>query len=123
MNHYDYEQRIKREEEILDFIDVIRNLTIQNIDHNYFHLDTLTEQTMQSCADEIVNLISISHTKLEGIVYNNILQEAIRNFVIDFIKHEHDDLISMGSASSNYWNKMLDSRALLINILRNNQKK
>ena len=119
MSFYNYQERIKREDEICIFIDSIRNRASEISENLYIDKEFLDNPDIQQCIDEVWIYILGSVTKPLWLVCNNIVKEAVSSFVYNIIKHEYDNFVSMGSASSNYWNKMLDARSNLSEILHN----
>jgi hypothetical protein len=116
---YNYQESLKKEDEICNFIDTIRNMTSEIIESRYIDKEYLNPQDIQRCIDDVWYYVLETIKKPTWVVCNNILKEGVSSFVHNFIKHEHDNLVSMGSASSIHWNNMLDSRSNLYEILRN----
>jgi hypothetical protein len=117
MSNYDYQHRIKKEDFISDFIDLIRNLSRKIGNVRYIEKEMLDSDDIQLCIDEVLIQLSNLESNPQWLVWNDTLRQSISSFVYNFIKHEHDNFISMGSASSNYWNNMITSRSKLYEIL------
>lgn len=118
MSQYNYQERMKREDEICNFIASIRNSVTQNSENLYIDKESLNADDITKCIDAVwINILE--STKPVWIVCDTKLKEKISEYISNFIKYEHDNLVSIGSASINYWNNMLDSRSNLTEILRN----
>ena len=118
MAQYNYQERMKREDEIYNFIDSIRDSVSENSENLYIDKESLSTDDINNCIDAVWTNITES-TKPEWIVCDSKLKESIAEYVYNFIKYEHDNLVSIGSASINYFNNMLDSRSNLSKLLRN----
>jgi hypothetical protein len=118
MSKFDYNERIKHEYDITLLIDFIRNITRKMFKSLYLEKEILSDSDIQHCIEQVwVNILN-SDCKPDWLVYTNPVKENITSFIHNFIKHEHDNCVSMGSASSIYWHKMLDSRYNLYELLR-----
>jgi hypothetical protein len=117
---YDYQTVMKREEQIFTLINTIRNLSIEISQNLYLDKEHLETEDINKCIDEVWIRILQLEEKPNWIAFDNHIKEAISAFVYNFIKHEHDNFVSMGSASTNYWNNLLDARCNLCDLLRKN---
>ncbi len=118
MSKFDYNEKMKQESEITLFIDYIINITRKMFVSLYLEKEVLLDSDIQHCIQQVwVNILN-SDCKPDWLVYTNPVKENITSFIHNFIKHEHDNCVSMGSALSIYWNKMLDSRYNLYELLR-----
>ncbi len=118
-NHirYNYEEKIKRETDIYNFIETIRYHTREISESFYQEKEQLQESDIQSCIEQVLSIIEKLNAIPKWISLTISLKELISNYIRDFIKHEQDNYLSMGSASTNYWNNLLDSRRNLYEML------